>query len=165
MTKTIQLRPHAPQTLRRVGWGDLDKMFAPLYQQSVGFDRVLHSMEKYLENASTSAASYPPYDIVQTSSENYEITLAVAGFRQDEIEVKLEQGVLTVSGNKASAKEERKYLHRGISGRKFRQRFHLADHVRVARADLNDGLLTIQLVLEIPEALKPRVIELNASEG
>ena len=163
MTKTIQLRPQNHRHLRRVGWDEIDKFFAPFYQQSVGFDRVFHSMEKHLESTSPGANNYPPYDIVQTTSDAYEITLAVAGFSADEIEVKLEQGVLTVRGEKAARDEERNYLHRGISTRKFRQRFHLADYVRVQRADLREGLLRIELALEIPEALKPRVIEVNSA--
>jgi molecular chaperone IbpA len=129
--------------------------YAPLYRSSVGFDRVFN----LLENAqpARSISDWPPYDIVKTGEDSYRISIAVAGFAQDDLDITFQSNLLTVTGKKQEASADG-YLHRGIAGRPFEHRFELADHVRVNGADLSNGLLLIDLVREIPEALKPRKI-------
>jgi molecular chaperone IbpA len=133
--------------------------FSPLFRSTVGFDRVFD----LLDNASrvSSFDNWPPYDIVKTGEDQYRVTLAVAGFDESELNVTQERNLLLVSGEKAAA-EDSQYLHRGIAGRSFQRRFELADHVRVVGANLNNGLLTIDLKREIPEAMKPRRIDIKA---
>lgn len=132
--------------------------YAPLFRSSVGFDRVFH----LLENAQRARAvnDWPPYDIVKMGDDTYRITVAVAGFSQGDLSLTFQSNLLTVTGSKDEAKGET-YLHRGIAGRPFEHRFELADHVRVSGADLTNGLLSIDLVREIPEAMKPRKIEIK----
>ena len=132
--------------------------FSPLFRSTVGFDRVFD----LLDNASrvSSFDNWPPYDIVKTGEDQYRVTLAVAGFGENELNVTQERNLLVVSGEKA-ANEDSQYLHRGIAGRSFQRRFELADHVRVAGANLTNGLLTIDLKREIPEAMKPRRIDIK----
>jgi len=132
--------------------------YAPLYRSSVGFDRVFN----LLENAQRGRAinDWPPYDIVKTGDDTYRISIAVAGFTQDELDITFQSNLLTVTGKKQEAAAEG-YLHRGIAGRPFEHRFELADHVRVNGADLSNGLLSIDLVREIPEAWKPRKISIQ----
>jgi molecular chaperone IbpA len=142
-----------------------DKMFAPLFQRSVGFDRMFESMNNALQDLGE-GSGYPPYDITQSGEDTYTIRMAIAGFSHDDINVELENGLLTVSGSKEvgeESTEEVKYLHRGIANRKFLHRFRLTDHIRVEGASLNNGMLTLSLVRELPEALKPRVIEVTAA--
>ncbi|MBX4864440.1 Hsp20 family protein [Rhizobium leguminosarum bv. viciae] len=136
--------------------------YAPLYRSSVGFDRVFN----LLENAqrARSISDWPPYDIVKTGDDTYRISIAVAGFTQDELDVTFQSNLLTVTGKKQEAAAEG-YLHRGIAGRQFEHRFELADHVSVNGADLSHGLLSIDLVREIPEALKPRKISIESAPG
>ncbi|MBY2945197.1 Hsp20 family protein [Rhizobium leguminosarum] len=134
--------------------------YAPLYRSSVGFDRVIH----LLENAqrARSINDWPPYDIIKSGDDSYRISIAVAGFTQNDLDITFQSNLLSVTGKKQEAAHEG-YLHRGIAGRPFEHRFELADHVRVNRAELSNGLLSIELVREIPEALKPRKISiLNA---
>jgi molecular chaperone IbpA len=133
--------------------------FSPLFRSTVGFDRVFD----LLDNASrvSSFDNWPPYDIVKTGDDQYRVTLAVAGFGDNELNVTQERNLLLVSGEKAAA-EDTQYLHRGIAGRSFQRRFELADHVRVVGANLSNGLLTIDLKREIPEAMKPRRIDIKA---
>lgn len=133
--------------------------FAPLYRSSIGFDRMFN----LLENASRVQAvdTWPPYDIVRTGDDDYQITMAVAGFAQDELAITHEPNLLVVNGQK-SDEDNGQYLHRGLTGREFQRRFELADHVRVGAASLANGLLTIELKREIPEAMKPRRIEIDA---
>ena len=143
---------------------DFNSFFSPFLQRSVGFDRLFDSMNRTLhETAGTS--NYPPHDIVQVGSNDYRITLAVAGFRPSEIDVQFENGVLTVTGQKgdASDESERRFIRRGIAQRQFTQRFSMAEHIRVEGAELKDGLLHIALHRELPEALKPRTIEVVAA--
>ena len=136
---------------------------SPLYRSTIGFDRLGALLDTALR-ADQSAAGYPPYNIEATGENRYGITLAVAGFEQHELDIQTERGVLTVRGKKAEdSKEERKYLHQGIATRSFERKFSLADHVEVTGAQLNNGLLTISLVKEIPEAMKPRNIAINNS--
>ena len=132
--------------------------YAPLFRSSVGFDRVFN----LLENAQRARAisDWPPYDIVKTGDDSYRISLAVAGFEQGDLDITFQSNLLIVTGKKQETAND-SYLHRGIAGRPFEHRFELADHVRVNGADLKNGLLSIDLVREIPEALKPRKISIQ----
>lgn len=138
--------------------------FAPLYRATVGFDQVADLMDRVLSN-DAGTQSYPPYNIEKTADDAYRISIAVAGFSSDEIEVEVKENALFVSAKKADEDTERKYLHRGIATRAFSRRFHLADHVRVSGAEHADGMLHIDLVREVPEALKPRRIEINGAKA
>lgn len=132
--------------------------FSPLYRSSIGFDRAVD----LLENASkvTTIDNWPSYDIVKIGEDTYRITMAVAGFSQDELSVTQHQNMLLVTSEKAS-EDNAQYLHRGIAGGSFQRRFHLADHVRVTGAAMENGLLTINLERDIPEEMKPRRIEIG----
>jgi molecular chaperone IbpA len=134
--------------------------FAPLYRSSIGFDRVFN----LLNNAQRLQAvdTWPPYDIVKTGENEYRIQMALAGFAQTDLDISQERNVLIVKGQKAEEKDG-EYLHRGIAGRAFERRFELADHVRVENASLTNGLLSIELKREIPEAMKPRMIAIGSS--
>jgi molecular chaperone IbpA len=134
--------------------------FSPLFRSTIGFDRVFD----LLENASRTQSfdSWPPYDIVRTSEDSYRITMAVAGFTESELAVTHEPNLLVVTGEKPE--QEGDYLHRGIPGTSFERRFELADHVKVANANLLNGLLTIDLVREVPEEMKPRKIAIKGSD-
>lgn len=134
--------------------------FTPYRRSTVGFDRLFDLLEA---GARGDADSYPPFDIVKDSDESYRIMLAVAGFRPDEIEVVAQQNLLTVSGRKANNEDGGNYVHRGIATRSFERRFQLADFVEVNSAGFENGLLTIQLQRVVPEAMKPRRIEISAS--
>ncbi|WP_049732316.1 Hsp20 family protein [Rhizobium ecuadorense] len=133
--------------------------YAPLFRSTVGFDRVFN----LLENAqrARSISDWPPYDIIKTGDDNYRISIVVAGFAQDDLDITFQSNLLTVIGKKQEVATDG-YLHRGIAGRPFEHRFELADHVRVKGADLSNGLLSIHLVREIPEALKPRKIAIQS---
>jgi len=133
--------------------------FSPLFRSSVGFDRLVNALEA--ASRVESIDNWPPYDIAKTGEDDYRITMAVAGFGEDELSVTQEQNMLLVAGKK-SADENAQYLHRGIAGRAFQRRFQLADHVRVEGATLVNGLLTIDLRREIPEEMKPRRIAISA---
>ena len=135
--------------------------FAPLYRSTVGFDRLV----SLLDQASQAEASstWPPYDIERVEDDAYRITLAVAGFGPDEIDLTQHDTTLLVTGQRKSSAGERQLLHRGIAARTFRQSFSLADHVRVVGADLENGLLTVNLKREVPEALKPRRIPIGGT--
>ena len=148
----------------RSAFDSLDKMFAPLFQQSVGFDHLFDTMNRALRE-SGNAGSYPPYDILQRGRDEYSIRIALAGFGSEDIEVKLDNGVLSVTGTKEREElsDETAVLHRGIANRNFSRRFRLTEHIRVEGAELKDGLLTVRLVRELPEALKPRTIPVNVA--
>ncbi|WP_129780560.1 Hsp20 family protein [Peristeroidobacter soli] len=133
--------------------------FSPLFRSTVGFDRIFDLLDN-AQRVST-IDNWPPYDIVKTGEDQYRVTLAVAGFGESELNITQDRNLLLVSGEKAAA-EDSQYLHRGIAGRSFQRRFELADHVRVAGANLANGLLTIDLKREIPEAMKPRRIDIKA---
>lgn len=135
---------------------------APLYRSTIGFDRLASLLDNAL-NTEAVSPGYPPYNIEVLEDNHYSITLAVAGFDESELDIKVENGVLTVRGQKA-ADEKRKYLHQGIAYRKFERKFNLADYVEVKDADLANGLLTISLIKEIPEAMKPRNISINSGK-
>ena len=134
--------------------------FSPLYRSTVGFDR----LAQLLDSVSTvdSGTGYPPYNIEKTSDEAYRITIAVAGFSEDDMTIEAKDQQLIVSGRKAEDKSERTFLHRGIANRAFEKRFQLADHVRATGAVTENGLLHVDLVREVPEALKPRRIEITS---
>jgi len=139
--------------------------FAPLWRSSIGFDRMfdLINNTQLLEGQD----NYPPYDIVRTGEETYRISLAVAGFSPDDIAVTAQQNLLTVTGRKTDEKVERSeqdFLYRGISARAFERKFSLEDHVEVERAAYENGLLQIDLVRRIPEAMKPRRIEIGSGK-
>ncbi|MFV2051854.1 Hsp20 family protein [Aliiroseovarius sp. YM-037] len=138
--------------------------FAPLYRASVGFDQMADLMDRVLTN-DVSQTTYPPYNIEKTADDAYRISIAVAGFSDDDLSVEVRDSALIVSARKEDTDaEDRTYLHRGIATRAFERRFHLADHVRVTGASHADGMLHIDLVREVPEALKPRRIEIAKSE-
>jgi molecular chaperone IbpA len=134
--------------------------FAPFRRSTVGFDRLFD----LLENAGglAQAENYPPFDLERTGDDSYRITLAVAGFKPEEIDITAQQNQLIVSGRK-SGDQDGQYIHRGIANRAFERRFGLADFVQVKGAELKDGMLAIELVREIPEAMKPRKIEIGGS--
>jgi len=136
---------------------------SPLYRSTVGFDRLFNM----LDGGATFDAgnSYPPYNIERLDENSYEITMAVAGFGEGDIDIEVKENALTVSGKKTEETEEREFLHRGIATRAFERRFQLADHVQVKGAKLENGLLTVELERVIPEALKPRRIEISAANG
>ena len=138
--------------------------FAPFRRSTVGFDRLFDMLEN--SSMGQSQENYPPFDLIKLGDNDYRIELAVAGFRRDEIEITAQQNVLIVSGKKKEDSEDRgsDYIYRGIATRSFERRFALADHIQVRGADLKDGLLSIELVREIPEAMKPRKIDIGGSE-
>jgi molecular chaperone IbpA len=131
--------------------------FSPLYRSVVGFDRLADLLDSAAADAS---AGYPPYNIERTDENAYRVEIAVAGFRQEELNIEVKENLLTVTGRKAANDEPRRFLHRGLAERNFERRFQLADYVVVTEAALADGLLSIALKRELPEALKPRRIEI-----
>src|SRR5436190_20430631 len=134
---------------------------SPLWRSSVGFDRLFDFVDESLRL--TGEDNYPPYNIERTGEDQYQITLALAGFTPDEIAITAEQNVLTVEGRKAE-KNEHQYLYQGISARPFRRVFNLADYVEVKGAAFDQGLLKIALLREVPEAMKPRQIAINTGK-
>lgn len=135
----------------------------PYRRSMVGFDRLFDLLENSARGASPSD-NYPPFDLERLAEDRYRITLAVAGFKKDEIDITAQQNLLLVTGKKETAAQDRSaFLHVGIANRSFERRFELADFVRVEAADLADGLLTIELVREIPEAMKPQKIAIGAT--
>ena len=133
--------------------------FAPLYRATVGFDRIADLMDRVL-TSDVAQPTYPPYNIEKTAEDAYRISIAVAGFTPDELGVEVRDGSLFVTARKTQEETERSYLHRGIATRAFERRFALADHVRVTGAAHVDGMLHIDLAREVPEALKPRRVEI-----
>lgn len=131
--------------------------FSPLYRSAIGFDRLASLIESAASNGN---GGYPPYNIELLGEHDYRITMAVAGFTQEELEISFQENLLTVKGNK-QAEPNRNYLYQGIAERGFERRFQLADYVRVKGANLKNGLLHIELVRELPEAMKPRRIDIN----
>ncbi len=134
--------------------------FAPLYRSTVGFDRLFQLLDG-AGGVEGDASTYPPYNIERTADNQYRITMAVAGFTKDEIDIQVKEQSLTVKGEKKSDDKDRQYLHRGIATRAFERRFQLADHVEVTGADLQDGLLHVDLVRNVPERLKPRSVQIG----
>jgi molecular chaperone IbpA len=134
---------------------------SPLYRSTVGFDRLATILDQVM-STDVGQNGYPPYNIEKTGEDAYRITIAVAGFGDDELSVEAREGQLVVTGRKAEAEDKGGFLHRGIATRAFERRFQLADHVRAVEAVTRNGLLHIDLVREVPEALKPRRIEIGA---
>ncbi|MDZ7905714.1 MAG: Hsp20 family protein [Cypionkella sp.] len=134
--------------------------FAPLYRATVGFDRIADLLDRALTADSTTAA-YPPYNIEKTGEDAYRISLAVAGFSLADLTVEVKEGALHIAARRPDEAEEKTYLHRGIATRAFERRFALADHVRVTGATHENGMLHIDLAREMPEALRPRRIEIG----
>ncbi len=134
----------------------------PLYRSSVGFDRFGALLDSALRSEQA-AASYPPYNIERTGEDRYAVTLAVAGFEEAELEIQVENGVLSIRGRKADGEQAREYLYQGIASRGFERKFNLADHVEVTGAQLANGLLTVSLKKEIPEAMRPRRINIESA--
>jgi len=132
--------------------------FSPLYRSVVGFDRLADLLDA--ANSETTSG-YPPYNIERTDENAYRIDIAVAGFKPDELTLEVKENLLTVQGRKAANDQSKRYLHRGLAERGFERRFQLADYVVVTDAQLADGLLSVSLRRELPEALKPRKIEIS----
>lgn len=135
---------------------------SPLFRSTVGFDR----LSRLLENAMTgdeAAASYPPYNIEKTGEDTYRITMAVAGFGPEDLEITAQQNSLVVTGKAKKEQEAGQFLYRGIAGRAFERRFQLADYIKVANASLINGLLHVELQREVPEAMKPRTIKIQSA--
>ena len=138
--------------------------FSPFRRSTVGFDRLFDMLEN--SAGTQTQENYPPFDLIKLGDNDYRIELAVAGFKPDEIDITAQQNVLIVSGRKNEENEEKgsDYIYRGIATRTFERRFALADHIQVKGADMKDGLLAIELVREIPEAMKPRKIDIGGTE-
>ncbi|HEY2483375.1 MAG TPA: Hsp20 family protein [Caulobacteraceae bacterium] len=136
--------------------------FSPLYRSVVGFDRLADLLDA--ANSETSNG-YPPYNIERTDENAYRIDIAVAGFKPDELAIEVKENLLTVQGRKAANEEAKRYLYRGLAERGFERRFQLADYVVVTDAQLADGLLSISLRRELPEALKPRKVEISTPKS
>jgi molecular chaperone IbpA len=139
--------------------------FAPFRRSTVGFDRLFDMLEN--SNVGQAQENYPPFDLIKKGENDYCIQLAVAGFKADEIDITSQQNQLIVTGRKSEENEQKDgdFIYRGIANRSFERRFALADHIQVKGADLRDGLLSIELVREIPEAMKPRKINIGGSQG
>ena len=138
--------------------------FSPLYRSTVGFDRLFDALDQSAR--AEAAPNWPPYNIERTSEDDYRITMALAGFSPEEIELVQKENTLFVAGHKNTDQEQgAEILHRGIATRPFRQTFNLAQHVKVINASFENGLLTVELKREVPEALKPRRIEIATGSG
>ncbi|MDX1784611.1 MAG: Hsp20 family protein [Roseovarius sp.] len=135
---------------------------APLYRATVGFDQIADIMDR-VRSSDLTQSTYPPYNIEKTADDAYRISIAVAGFADSDLSVEVREGALIVAARKADDDSTRTYLHRGIATRAFERRFQLADHVRVSGATHADGMLHIDLVREVPEALKPRRIAIESA--
>ena len=134
--------------------------FSPMFRHSVGFDRMQRLMDAAMARTEV---TYPPYNIETDGEAVYRVTVAVAGFGEDDLDVNLENETLTIGGNKTNEAEDAAFLHRGIAGRDFQLKFNLADHIKVNSANLENGVLVVDLEREVPEELKPRQIEIKTS--
>src|SRR5712671_116106 len=134
--------------------------FTPLFRSTIGFDRLTRLVDAAARVDST-ALAYPPYNIEKTGEDAYRLTMAVAGFSQDELDITSQENTLLVTGKAKKEEDENRYLHRGIARRAFERRFSLADHIKVVGASLVNGMLHVDLVHEVPEAAKPRKIEIT----
>ena len=132
---------------------------APLYRATVGFDQIADLMDRVFTN-DVGKQSYPPYNIEKTDEDTWRITIAVAGFADEDLTVEVREGSLIVTARNSDEDDDKVYLHRGIGTRAFERRFHMAEHVRVVGAAHSDGMLHIDLLREVPEALKPRQIQI-----
>ena len=138
--------------------------FAPLYRSTIGFDRLVQLLDS-VAGHDNDAGSYPPYNIERLAENEYRISMAVAGFAEDELKVEVKEQTLTVKGDKKAERKDRQFLHRGIAGRSFERRFQLADYVEVKGADLKDGLLHVDLARNLPERMKPRTVAIGHANG
>ena len=132
----------------------------PLLRSTIGFDRLLND----LAQTASKTESYPPFNVELLDDDAYRITLAVAGFAEDDIEIEVTDRALRITGKRSDEDEGRKFLHQGIAGRSFERRFQLAEHVKVTGASLTHGLLNVELAREVPEAMKPRRIEIGTDQ-
>jgi len=132
---------------------------SPLYRSAIGFDRLASMLDN--ANRNENQPSYPPYNIELLGENAYRITMAVAGFTIEELNIQSENSTLLIAGTKQAEKQKHQYLYQGIAARNFERRFQLADHVKVVKAHMENGLLHVELVREIPEAMKPRRIEIQ----
>jgi molecular chaperone IbpA len=137
--------------------------FSPLFRSTIGFDRMARLFDS-ATRVDSAAVAYPPYNIEKTGEESYRLTMAVAGFSQDDIDITVHEGTLVVSGKAQKEEVNGRYLHRGIARRAFERRFSLADHIKVAGASMDNGLLHVDLVREVPEAMKPRTIKIENAQ-
>ena len=135
--------------------------FSPLFRSTIGFDRLARLVDT-ATRVDNAAVSYPPYNIETTGEDAYRLTMAVAGFSQDELDITVHENTLIVTGKAQNSGENGRYLHRGIARRAFERRFSLADHLKVTGASLDNGLLHVDVVREVPEAMKPRTIQIGA---
>lgn len=135
--------------------------FSPLYRSAIGFDRMANLLDS-LTRSEQAQPSYPPYNIELTGEDQYRISMAVAGFDQSELDIQVHENTLTVAGKKSEDSGQKKFLHQGIAARNFERRFQLAEYVEVTNASINNGLLHIDLVREVPEAAKPRTIAIES---
>ncbi len=136
--------------------------FSPLFRSTIGFDRLGRMLDQAMVDEGT---SYPPYNIEKTGEDAYRITMAVAGFGEDDLNIVAQENMLVVAGKAKPADEKTEFLYRGIAGRAFERRFQLADHIKVAGAQLVNGLLHVDLVREVPEAKRPRSIKIETGNG
>ena len=134
-----------------------------IHRQFVGFDQLFNDMDRMFENSTNKSTGYPPYNIAQINDTEYMISVAVAGFGMDNLSIEKDGNQLKIEGTAPKGDEDVNYLHKGIGGRNFRREFTLADHVKVANANLELGMLNVHLVREVPEALKPKTIKINDS--
>lgn len=134
----------------------------PLYRNTVGFDRIFDLLDTV---GKVEAGGYPPYNIERIDEDDYRITLAVAGFSEDDLDITLHENALTIIGKRPAGDDARTYLHQGIAGRSFERRFQLAEHVKIDGASLVNGLLNVELKREVPEAKKPRKIAINGGDA
>src|SRR6266849_471222 len=137
--------------------------FSPLFRSTIGFDRLTRLVDA-ATRVDNSAPTYPPYNIEKTGEDSYRLSMAVAGFAPEEIDLTVQENSLLVTGKAQKEDENGRYLHRGIARRAFERRFSLADHIKVAGASLDNGLLHVDLVREVPEAMKPRTIKIGSGE-
>lgn len=136
--------------------------FSPFFRTTVGFDRLFQLLDS-LPNGNGEVSTYPPYDIERTADNAYRISMAVAGFKPDELKLEVKESLLTITGEKSTEEKGKTYLHRGIAARSFERRFQLADYVEVKGAEVKDGMLHIDLVRELPEKMKPRTIAISTA--
>lgn len=137
--------------------------FSPLFRSTIGFDRFARLLDS-ATRVDSGAVAYPPYNIEKTGDETYRLTMAVAGFSRDEIDITVQENALTVVGKAQNGENEGRFLHRGIARRAFERRFSLADHIKVVGASLDSGMLHVDLVHEVPEAMKPRKVEIGTGQ-
>ena len=135
---------------------------SPLYGSTVGYDNLVSILDR-IADVDNEATTYPPYNIERLTENEYRITMAVAGFGKEDVEIEVNDNTLSIRGKKKAADTERTFLHRGLASRAFERRFQLADYVEVRGADVRDGLLSVDLKREVPERLKPRIIQIGAT--